>query len=49
MELDDLKNVKPWMWVGLAALALLFCCCGIIVVLAILGPMVNYYFGGAGG
>jgi hypothetical protein len=43
MEIQNRKNVSPWMWVGIIALVLLFCCCSIIVALAIFGPMLSYY------
>lgn len=52
METQNQPKTNPWMWVGLIALLLLFCCCGLIVALAVLGPMFGYYFGplqGSGG
>ncbi len=45
MEMQDRKKANPWMWVGAISLILLFCCCGLIVALAIFGPMLGYYFG----
>jgi hypothetical protein len=43
MEIQEKTN--PWKWVGIIALICLFCCCSMIVALAIFGPMFGYYFG----
>jgi hypothetical protein len=48
MELENLKNAKPWVKVGLAVLATLFCCCCLIVVLAVLGPLIGDISGTGG-
>lgn len=52
MEMQNQKKSNPWKWVGIIALLVLFCCCGMVVAVAIFGPMFGYYFtppaGGSG-